>query len=471
MRNTTNYNLKLPDGPDKYNIQDFNSNTEKIDAELKIHSDAIADRYNRTEIDNKFSMHEMNVDWKESVDTFDDIATTYPNPESGWTVNAKDTNYTYRYNGMEWVAISANAIPKATEEIDGIMEKTKVAEINKMNRDMEDVKADLDGLQIGGRNLIANSAPVSIDGWKKTGEWSLSLVNCETAPYGKAIRATGDKGNTGGMFKDLIARSNMINGEKYTISAWIRASKACKLIFDNELMETSNIINVTTSWGYFTFTSKINIENRYSANRIYISSGGEAGMWIEVHSLKLGNGTKITDWNPALKDTDDKIKKLNKDLEDTKGNLSTLEDDVNNYKTTTDNRLSNLEYDSGWQKLAINTLNFSNYNNGPGLLYRSIGKIVNIVGYITTKSIMAGSTVLDNGAEAPLLFPEILLPENIRPANAVVTIHQGSGKAIFMTRVKENGTIEIGRYREGNTYPSTMPSNVWLAINIMYIAK
>lgn len=132
MKNTTNYNLKLPEGPDKYNISDFNENTEKIDGELKKHADAIADRYNKTEVDNKFSMHEMNVDWKESVDTFDDIATTYPEAENGWTVNVKDTNYTYRYDGTAWVAISANAIPKATEDIDGIMSKELVKEHTKL---------------------------------------------------------------------------------------------------------------------------------------------------------------------------------------------------------------------------------------------------------------------------------------------------------------------------------------------------
>lgn len=142
MRNTTNYNLKLPDGPDKYNVQDFNSNAEKIDAELKSHSDAIADRYSKTEVDNKFSMHEMNVDWKESVDTFDHIAITYPNPESGWTVNAKDTNYTYRYDGTSWVAISANAIPKATKELDGIMGKEMVTELERVGQKIDEVKKE-----------------------------------------------------------------------------------------------------------------------------------------------------------------------------------------------------------------------------------------------------------------------------------------------------------------------------------------
>ena len=79
--------------------------------------------YTPNEVDNKFSTLETNIDWKEAVDTFDQIAVTYPSPKDGWTVNVKDTDYTYRYNGSEWVAISANAIPKATDSVDGLLTK------------------------------------------------------------------------------------------------------------------------------------------------------------------------------------------------------------------------------------------------------------------------------------------------------------------------------------------------------------
>ena len=65
-----------------------------------------------------------------SVDTFASIATTYPNPEDGWTVNVKDTDYTYRYSGTEWIAISANAIPKATDNVDGLMAKEDKSKLN-----------------------------------------------------------------------------------------------------------------------------------------------------------------------------------------------------------------------------------------------------------------------------------------------------------------------------------------------------
>ncbi len=65
--------------------------------------------------------------------TFEDIASTYPNPVDGWTVNVKDTDYTYRYNGTEWVVISANAIPKATSQVDGLMAKEDKTNLEDMN--------------------------------------------------------------------------------------------------------------------------------------------------------------------------------------------------------------------------------------------------------------------------------------------------------------------------------------------------
>lgn len=97
-----------------------------------------ADKYTKAEVDNKFSQLETAIDWKESVATYANIATTYPNPQDGWTVNVKDTDYTYRYNGSAWVAISANSIPLATSSVDGKMSKTD--------------KTKLDGVSAGANN-------------------------------------------------------------------------------------------------------------------------------------------------------------------------------------------------------------------------------------------------------------------------------------------------------------------------------
>lgn len=94
-------------------------------------SDGNADRIEEvnTELLKKLAALESGLDWRESVDTFADIATTYPDAEDGWTVNVKDTDITYRYDGENWIPISANSIPLASQTVPGKMsaeDKTKL---------------------------------------------------------------------------------------------------------------------------------------------------------------------------------------------------------------------------------------------------------------------------------------------------------------------------------------------------------
>lgn len=124
------------------------------------------DKYTKSEVDNKLSTLETNIDWKEAVSTFDDIATTYPTPGDGWTVNVKDTDYTYRYNGTKWVAISANAIPKATNKVDGLMTKEyakKLDGLTKYTPDGTTITADEDGTLHGADTIQVDGITITRD--------------------------------------------------------------------------------------------------------------------------------------------------------------------------------------------------------------------------------------------------------------------------------------------------------------------
>ena len=106
--------------------------------------------YSATDIDNKISAVTSSIIWKEAVDSFEDIATTYDEPEAGWTVNVKDTNYTYRYDGEEWLLYSENVIPIATSSLDGLMSAEYVqqlmialSELEATNLEIQGVKEDL----------------------------------------------------------------------------------------------------------------------------------------------------------------------------------------------------------------------------------------------------------------------------------------------------------------------------------------
>lgn len=96
---------------------------ESIRGTIQSNKPSWDDKYTRNEVDNKFATLENDIDWKETVNTYADIAGAYSNPQDGWTVNVRDTDYTYRYNGTAWVVISANAIPKATQSVDGLLSK------------------------------------------------------------------------------------------------------------------------------------------------------------------------------------------------------------------------------------------------------------------------------------------------------------------------------------------------------------
>lgn len=79
--------------------------------------------YSKEEIEALISTLQTNNQWKEAVNTYEDLYTTYPDPLDGWTVNILDSDLTYRWTGDEWIAISANFIPVATQEIDGKLSK------------------------------------------------------------------------------------------------------------------------------------------------------------------------------------------------------------------------------------------------------------------------------------------------------------------------------------------------------------
>ena len=112
--------------------------------------------YTPTEVDNKFSSLETNIVWKETVDTYDDIETTYPSPIDGWTVNVKDTDYTYRFDGEKWIPVSANAVPKATENVDGLLSKEDYSKLLNISNNADSVSynsSTTEGVIIGELNI------------------------------------------------------------------------------------------------------------------------------------------------------------------------------------------------------------------------------------------------------------------------------------------------------------------------------
>lgn len=219
------------------------------------------DKYTKSEVDNKFSTFETNIEWKDAVSTFDDIATTYPAPNDGWTVNVKDTDYTYRYNGTKWVAISANAIPKATNEVDGLMTKEyakKLDGLTKYTPDGTTITADEDGtlhgadtIQVDGITITRDDA-TKVIALAKTLQDKIALVDNKIDKANVANNLTTTEANfvldarQGKALQDqLISLNGSLNSKKVPtigIENIFTGNPFC--IVNNG----SNVISVQTDW-------------------------------------------------------------------------------------------------------------------------------------------------------------------------------------------------------------------------------
>ena len=90
-------------------------------------------------LENQINDVYFNIERKEHVATFNDLAIVYPNAKEGWTVTVDNTNITYQYDedSESWIATSINALPKATNLIDGLMPKEYVAKIDTIEEGAE----------------------------------------------------------------------------------------------------------------------------------------------------------------------------------------------------------------------------------------------------------------------------------------------------------------------------------------------
>ncbi|WP_367942337.1 hypothetical protein [Enterocloster citroniae] len=227
------------------------------------------DKYTRNEVDNKFSALETAIDWKEAVNTYADLATTYPHPDDGWTVNVKDTDYTYRWSGTAWIAISANAIPKATQSVDGLLSKEDKTSYDDAysKRHTHSNKSTLDKLtetllanwtdaynkrhEHSNKTVLDKITQVLLDNWST----AYTHISNKSNPHGVTKSqvglgsvpnvATNDQVPT---FTQATTLANLTSGEKLTVML----GKIAKAIADFITHKADAVLHITaaerTNW-------------------------------------------------------------------------------------------------------------------------------------------------------------------------------------------------------------------------------
>lgn len=244
------------------------------------------DKYTKNEVDNKFSALETAIDWKEAVNTFSDLSIAYPHPDDGWTVNVKDTDYTYRWSGTAWIAISANAIPKATQSVDGLLSKEDKAALDDTNtkKHTHNNKSTLDKLT---ETLLANWT----DAYNKRHEHgnksvidkiTQTLLDNWTAAYT----------HIGDAVKHITATEranwNDANSKKHTHENKSIIDKLTQAMLDKLAgIATGAEVNVQSDWSATDSASDAFIKNKPTS---MTAKGGESDTAVKLKTARTING-------------------------------------------------------------------------------------------------------------------------------------------------------------------------------------
>lgn len=225
------------------------------------------------------------------------------------------------------------------------------------------ILTDIDGLEVGGRNLLRNSSfEKGMAPWKvynqNEGEGEVISIKGPNNRNARTITRTGYPAEKASRFgigggPEVTTITKVNAGETYTISAYIRITEELDRTNNNFFLRTDNIgdfpsISINNDIGLnkwvklsktHTFTQESNIVN------VYALLGGNGS--FDISEMKLEKGNTATDWTPAPEDIQNDIKNgIQEAIEESKAYIDIKENEirseVENVKTVVNGHTSEI---------------------------------------------------------------------------------------------------------------------------------
>ena len=200
---------------------------------------------------------------------------------------------------------SANASTDKKLEDYSTTEEMNSAITQKADSITQEVTQKVENIQIGGTNLIPNSAPYNLDDYLVSDSIYIerALQDEPTAPFGKClwIHTLNDLPSMLGVY--IIPTPQVLEeGKEYCFSLWLKATAPTNVTV-GYARGGQTTFNVTTEYKKFThkFTALAPTSEAHGF-AIYLPAGTVPGRQVFVHSIKLEEGNKNTDWSPAPSD-------------------------------------------------------------------------------------------------------------------------------------------------------------------------
>lgn len=213
-----------------------------------------------------------------------------------------DNTYTDKFtaNAEKLVELEANigASNAAITRVDEVVATNTSAIATSTNN----LSAKIDGIKIGGRNLIRNST------FKLGHEaWGDATITRKDTVLGSEVTVTNNGSAQFGIQNDVLFHTiSLVEGDEYTLSfygngnipsinsIWLKSEGN-----DPQLLSEIAIDEVLAEKKVLTFTSTITADN---VSIIIAAAGYPKDSWFKIVALQLEKGNKATDWTEAPED-------------------------------------------------------------------------------------------------------------------------------------------------------------------------
>ena len=225
-------------------------------------------------------------------------------------------------SAVNQIEVTNENVTKIEQNVNGITDSVTAIETNlnenystteQMNSAIEQkagsitssVSESIENIQVGGTNLIPNSAPYNLDSYvvQNNSLIELTLQDEDLAPFDKCLKLRTLQALTGETGIYITPTSKVLEANKeYCLSIWLKATANTNVKVGYARGGQSTFL-VTTNWQKFTYKfTALSPTNQTHGFTILLPDSTIEGRQVFVHSIKLEEGNKVTAWSPAPED-------------------------------------------------------------------------------------------------------------------------------------------------------------------------
>lgn len=317
-----------------------------------------------------------------------------------YAITTEKTAYTNAYNALNTYLTPLLASLTTTSDIVGTTFRANFktyydAKIALLKVVDDRAKAAIDGIQVGGRNLLIKSDKLVSTGGKGAG----ITPSIDTDGSLKIVTTAGNENYLAGIVSTYGDLENQFaEGEDVTVSFWAKSTdpKPLSFFFKNGMGYFGTSQPMTSTYARVSVTTKWKKANSLNFHLGFSAIVGTTN----ILRMKIEKGTRATDWTPAIEDTQEAITAA-QTAANTANNL--LADIANDDKlTATEKQDTKKEWDTivgekanidAQADLYAITIEKTAYGNAYGALGTYIGPLIST---LTTTSDIVGTTFRAN---------------------------------------------------------------------------